>query len=111
MHYAIKILEREREMIVSALKDGHQEKLQDLQGIDKALGWLRLLQENRVKKASRYSFDTLPPIEGRGGFSNYRLMLDDETDDTACWDEYTKPDGSHYLLCPGDFIVEEKPSN
>ena len=43
MDYAIKILEREREMIVSALKDGHQEKLHDLQGIDKALGWLQLL--------------------------------------------------------------------
>ena len=111
MDYAIKVLEREREMIVSALKDGYQEKLNDLQEIDKALGWLRLLQEHRIRNVCRYCCDTLPPIVGRGGFSNYRLMLDDETDDTACWDEYTKPDGSHYLLCPGDFIVEEKPSN
>lgn len=45
MEYAIKILELERLSIISALKDGQKERLNDLQQLDKALGWLRLLEE------------------------------------------------------------------
>lgn len=108
MDYAIQILEEERLRIQSALRDGHKERLQDLQQLDKALGWLSLLQEKQVEKASRYHFISLPFIEGHGGFTNYRIMIDNETEDTSFWEEYVKQDGSHYLLGYGDFIVQSK---
>lgn len=79
--------------------------------MDNALDWLRLLQKRKVDKAHRYHFDALPLIEGRGGFTNYRLMIDNETEDVSCWEEYRKPDYSYYLFGLGDFIVKEKPYN
>lgn len=108
MEYAVKILEAERNAVVAAMKAGHNERLKDLQELDKALGWLRLLQEQQVDKAGRYNLDALPYIEDRGGFTYYRLMVDNETDNTADWDEYKKPDGSRYELHSGDFILEAK---
>ena len=41
-----KKLEEERLLIISALKEGHKEQLQYLQQLDKALGWLSLLQKS-----------------------------------------------------------------
>lgn len=111
MQYAIERLRKEREQIVNLLRAGHQEKLKDLQSLDKALGWLNLLQEHNVDQANKYDFEALPYIEGRGGFTYYRLMVDDETDDTADWYEYVKEDGSGYQLCLGDYILIRKPYN
>lgn len=108
MDYAIKKLEEERLLIISALKEGHKEQLQNLQQLDKALGWLSLLQKFQIDKADRYNLISLPFIENRGGFSCYRIMIDNETEDTSFWEEYTKPDGSNYLLNYGDFIIESK---
>lgn len=108
MDYAIKKLEEERLYIVSVLKEGHKEQLKNLQQLDKALGWLSLLQNFQIDKADRYNFISLPFIESRGGFSSYRIMIDNETEDTSYWEEYTKPDGNHCLLNYGDFIIESK---
>jgi len=107
MDYAINILEEERKALVLELKQGRKERLADLQALDKALGWLRLLNERQVDTVSRYSFDALPDTKGYG-MSFYRLMIDNETDDTDCWVEYVKSDGSHYELLPGDFICTKK---
>ena len=81
MDYAIKLLETEREIIIAALKNGKKERLNDLQQLDKALGWLRLLEEKQLDKANRYHLEPLPFIEGYGGFTNYRIAIDNETDD------------------------------
>lgn len=108
MEYAIKILEEERSALIASLKEGRDNRLDDLRQLDKALGWLRLLQEKRVDKASRYHVEPLPFIEGHGGFTNYRVVIDNETDDMALWEEYQKTDGSHFLLSLGDFIVESR---
>ncbi|RRD95269.1 hypothetical protein EII17_04335 [Clostridiales bacterium COT073_COT-073] len=108
MEYAIKILEKERELIVTALKNGENEHLTALKELDKALDWLRLLKEKQLGAAKKYNVETLPFIEGRGGFSSYRIAIDNETDDIKFWNEYKKMDGSHLLLFPGDCIFNER---
>lgn len=47
MQFSITILQKERDKIISDLKSGQQERLKDLQDIDKALGWLRLLMDSK----------------------------------------------------------------
>ena len=59
-------------------------------------------------KASRYHVEALPYIEGRGGFTYYRLAIDNETDDTALWDEYQGADGSPLWLSWGDLVIVSK---
>lgn len=109
MRYAIEVLQKEREEIVNALKNGQKERLHDLQQVDKAIGWIKLLQDKNLEKANQYNFDELPYIEGYGGFTSYRLMMDKETDDTNDWVEYKKPNGDSYRLCLGDFLLVHKP--
>lgn len=111
MEFAIKLLEEKRIHIISDLKQGQQQRLPELKELDKTLDWLRVLQAHQVEKADRYNFDSLPFIDGRGGFASYRLMMDDESNDVDGWDEYQKPDGAKYLLNGGDFIIEAKPNN
>lgn len=111
MEYAVELLQKERETVVEALKMGERERLRDLQQIDKAIGWLRLIQANNLDKACKYNLDALPYIEGYGGFACYRVMIDKETEDTEDteeWEEYEKRDGKHYLLSPGDFLLVRK---
>ena len=108
MEYAIKILEKERELIVSALKKGEKEHLTVLKELDKALSWLYLLKGIQVGTAKKYHIEPLPIIEGHGGFSSYRIAIDNETDDINFWEEYKKNDGSHLLLYWGDYILKEK---
>ena len=69
MEHAIKLLEKERDLIVADLKNGKKERLDDLKDLDKALEWLYLLEEKQFDKAKRYNLEQLPFIEGRGGFS------------------------------------------
>ena len=69
MEHAIKLLEKERELIVEDLKNGKKERLDDLKDLDKALEWLYLLEEKQFDEAKRYNLEQLPFIEGRGGFS------------------------------------------
>ncbi|MDE7478177.1 MAG: hypothetical protein K2M91_09550 [Lachnospiraceae bacterium] len=105
MEYVIKLLQKERETIVESLRNGQQERLQDLQQVDKAIGWLKLIQDNNLEPAGKYHLDALPMIEGHGGFATYRIMIDDDTDDTAHWEEYRKQTGGHYCLSLGDFLL------
>lgn len=105
MEYVIELLQKERETIVAALKNGQQEKLRDLQQVEKAIGWLNLIQENNLDQACKYDLDALPYIEGYGGFTCYRIMIDKETDSKEEWEEYKKQDGGHYHLSLGDFLL------
>ena len=103
MEYAINILEKERELVIVSLKNGEKERLTDLKQLDKALGWLRLLKEQQIGMVKKVS-----PIDGRGGFSSYRIVIDNETDDIKFWEEYKKDDGSSVWLYSGDYILREK---
>ena len=102
MEHAIKLLEKERELIVADLKNGKKDRLDDLKDLDKALEWLYLLEEKQFDEVKRYNLEQLPFIEGRGGFSCYRIAIDNESDDIKLWDEYEKSDGSKLSLYPRD---------
>lgn len=108
MEHAIKLLEKERELIVADLKNGKKERLDDLKDLDKALEWLYLLEEKQFDEAKRYNLEQLPFIEGRGGFSCYRIAIDNESDDIKFWNEYEKSDGSKLSLYPRDYIINRK---
>ena len=108
MEHAIKLLEKERELIVADLKNGKKDRLDELKDLDKALEWLYLLEEKQFDEAKRYNLEQLPFIEGRGGFSCYRIAIDNESDDIKFWDEYEKSDGSKLSLYPRDYIINRK---
>ena len=108
MEHAIKLLEKERELIVADLKNGKKDRLDDLKDLDKALEWLYLLEEKQFDEAKRYNLEQLPFVEGRGGFSCYRIVIDNESDDIKFWDEYEKSDGSKLSLYPRDYIINRK---
>ena len=108
MEHAIKLLEKERELIVADLKNGKKDRLDDLKDLDKALDWLYLLEEKQFDEAKRYNLEQLPFVEGRGGFSCYRIVIDNESDDIKFWDEYEKSDGSKLSLYPRDYIINRK---
>ena len=108
MEHAIKLLEKERELIVADLKNGKKDRLDDLKDLDKALDWLYLLEEKQFDEVKRYNLEQLPFIEGRGGFSCYRIAIDNESDDIKFWDEYEKSDGSKLSLYPRDYIINRK---
>ena len=108
MEHAIKLLEKERELIVADLKNGKKDRLDDLKDLDKALEWLYLLEEKQFDEAKRYNLEQLPFIEGRGGFSCYRIAIDNESEDIKFWDEYEKSDGSKLSLYPRDYIINRK---
>ena len=108
MEHAIKLLEKERELIVADLKNGKKDRLDDLKDLDKALDWLYLLEEKQFDEAKRYNLEQLPFIEGRGGFSCYRIAIDNESDDIKFWDEYEKSDGSKLSLYPRDYVINRK---
>lgn len=55
MEYVIELLCKEREAIVRCLKNGEQERVRDLQQIDQAMGWLKLIQDNGLDTAGKYS--------------------------------------------------------
>ena len=108
MEHAIKLLEKERELIVADLKNGKKDRLDDLKDLDKALEWLYLLEEKQFDEAKRYNLEQLPFIEGRGGFSCYRIAIDNESDEIKFWNEYEKSDGSKLSLYPRDYIINRK---
>ncbi len=108
MEHAIKLLEKERELIVADLKNGKKDRLDDLKDLDKALDWLYLLKEKQFDEVKRYNLEQLPFVEGRGGFSCYRIVIDNESDDIKFWDEYEKSDGSKLSLYPRDYVINRK---
>lgn len=108
MEHAIKLLEKERELIVADLKNGKKDRLDDLKDLDKALDWLYLLEEKQFDEVKRYNLEQLPFVEGRGGFSCYRIAIDNESDDIKFWDEYEKSDGSKLSLYPRDYVINRK---
>ena len=108
MEHAIKLLEKERELSVEDLKKGNKDRLNYLKDLDKALEWLYLLEEKQFDEAKRYNLEQLPFIEGRGGFSCYRIAIDNESDDIKFWDEYEKSEGSKLSLYPRDYIINRK---
>ena len=68
----IELLQNERTKTVDALKQGEQDKLSHLQQLDKALGWLKVVEDNELATVGSYKIHRLP--DPRSGFSYYHLI-------------------------------------
>lgn len=67
----IELLQKERIKTVDALKHGNQQELSYLQQIDKALGWLKRIEEKGLEDVGCYDIHSLPdlPQENSGLYS------------------------------------------
>ena len=101
----IELLQNERTKTVDALKQGEQDKLSHLQQLDKALGWLKVVEDNELATVGSYS--RVPMPDPNSGFSYYHLMVDNESGDPKDWTEY-KPDNQSLELCFDDIIITRK---
>lgn len=105
----IELLQKERIKTVDALKHGNQQELPHLQQIDKALGWLKLIEEKGLENVGCYNIHSLPalPPESAGIYNYYHLMMDYEDPSVENWEEY-KPDGQPLLLTFDDIVITRK---
>lgn len=105
----IELLQKERIKTVDALKHGNQQELPYLQQIDKALGWLKLIEEKGLENVGCYNIHSLPvlPSESAGIYNYYHLMMDYEDPSVENWEEY-KPDGQPLLLTFDDIVITRK---
>lgn len=109
MKNVIELLQKERIKTVDALKHGNQQELSYLQQIDKALGWLKLIEEKGVESVGSYDIHSLPdlPKEYSGLCSFYHIMIDYENPDISYWKEYTT-NGQPVLCSPNDIVITRK---
>lgn len=105
----IELLQKERIKTGDALKHGNQQELPYLQQIDKALGWLKRIEEKGLEDVGCYDIHSLPdlPQENSGLYSFYHIMMDYESSDIEDWEEY-KPDGQTLLLSFDDIVITRK---
>ena len=73
----IDLLQKKRIKTVDALKHGNQQELPYLQQIDKALGWLKLIEEKGLECVGCYDIHSLPdlPQENSGLYSFQSSMF------------------------------------
>ena len=100
----IELLQQEKNKTIEALRKGEQEKLQYLQQINKALGWLIAINNNELDISNRYEVHQLP---ARGGIWFYPLMIDNEVDDRELWSPYILHD-KPLELSGGDVLLLQK---
>lgn len=102
-------IQKERIKTVDALKNGNKQELSYLQQIDKALGWLKLIEEKGLENVGCYDIHSLPdlPPKSRGIYNYYHLMMDYEDPSIENWREY-KPDGQPLLLMYDDIVITRK---
>jgi len=80
--------------------------LSELQEVDKAIGWLKKIEELNLKIVHKYDIIELPDM--KTGFSEFRIMNDCETDDINHWIELKK-DNYPVSMTPGDVLIIGKP--
>jgi hypothetical protein len=107
----IELLQKERIKTVDALKHGNQQELSYLQQIDKALGWLKRIEEKGLEDVGCYDIHSLPdlPQENSGLYSFYHIMMDYESPNIEDWKEY-RPNGQSLLLSFDDIVMTRKSS-
>ena len=105
----IELLQKERIKTVDALKHGNQQELSYLQQIDKALGWLKRIEEKGVEDVGCYDIHSLPdlPQENSGLYSFYHIMMDYESPNIEDWKEY-RPNGQSLPLSFDDIVITRK---
>lgn len=109
MKDVIELLRKERMKAIDAMKHGNQQELSYFQQIDKALGWLKLIEDNGLERVESYDIFRLPdlPQESSGVYSFYHVVMDYENPNSENWEEY-KPDGQPLLLGFDDIIITRK---
>lgn len=111
MKYALELLEAQRTKIVEEMRQGAH-RLADLQAIDKALSWLKVIDEHELEGAWKYDVHQLPVQEV--GVAHYHLMIDtdyDGFDDPTDWSLYKSQDGEELEVGMLDWIITRKKTN
>ena len=106
MKKAIERLEERRNQIIERLKAEENEYLSELQEIDKAMNWLKKIEELNLEIVQKYDVVELPDMTT--GYSGFRVMNDCETDDIRQWVELRKDDHP-VCMAEGDILIIRKP--
>lgn len=106
MQKAIEYLQECRKQKVEHLKNKENEYLTELQELDKAINWLRKIDELNLRGVQKYDLLELPDI--KTGFSEFRILNDCETDDRNLWIELKKDDYPVFMTA-GDILIIGKP--
>ena len=99
-------LEEKRAAIQLLLKDGKKEFLPQLQAYDKAILWLKKIEELQLANVQKYNVVKLP--NPNTGYSEYRIMNDCETDDISQWIEL-EHNGTRVSAAIDDVLILSKP--
>ncbi len=99
----IEILEEKRKLLIELLKTEAKNDLILAQKLefDKAIHWLKKINELKWDNAAMYDIVELPDMNT--GFSEYRIMNDCETDDRSYWLELEP------RCYAGDYLIIAKP--
>ena len=98
----IELLQKERIKTVDALKHGNQQELSYLQQIDKALGWLKRIEEKGLEDVGCYDIHSLPDLPQEN-----HIMMDYESPNIEDWKEY-RPNGQSLPLSFDDIVITRK---
>lgn len=94
--------------ILGELRDGADAERVALKGeLEEASRCLELCDRVGIDGAAQVH--VLPFLEGRGGYSEYRILVDAETEDREHWLE-PSINGEPVRLHPGDLVVEKGPA-
>lgn len=109
MNQVIERLKLERDEVLEHIKYGEEQEIELLIELKQAIRWLELLKQHELNDPGNYTLHTLPTLSGHG-FYEYRIMVDNESNDRNCWDIY-QPEGNDrhgMTLNCGDLIVKRK---
>jgi hypothetical protein len=106
MKVVIEYLEKRQNEIKNELQNGKHDSLIELKEINNAINWLKKIDELNLKHIQKYEIIELPEPVGHG-YSAYRLMIDNETDDIKYWTEL-KIDNKSVEVIMGDILITRK---
>lgn len=109
MQQVIDRLIKEREEVLERVRRGSKEEVGLLLELKQAIGWLEFLLKNDLGDPEKYFLHVMPILMGHG-YYDYRIMIDNETDDRAFWEKY-QPKGYEdrgLTLTGGDMILKSK---
>lgn len=109
MEKVIKELEELRDKAISELKKGNQEALEIKLEIDRAILCLRFCDEHKLfnNLKEKYEVIELPFPSGSGGFSEYRIIDDCETEERKYW-KVLEENGEEVALFPLDIVIKNR---
>ena len=105
MKTIINILEKERKKIVEHIKSGDKNYLEKLKELDKAINWIKKLDELNIENVQKYNIIKLPNMGT--GWSEYRIMNDCETDNRQMWIEL-KINNEKLYMTWDDIVIIKK---